>query len=74
MRTARAYELIGHEGQFRLPGGRVIYTDVMYNEATARSDRVRLARIAVKDGGLHQVNRWVNWDQEIEVLTDLPDR
>lgn len=64
-----AYELIGHEGKFRLPGGRTTYTAVMYDTGTARSDRPRLARLETK-GGLHQVNRWVDWDQPILIETD----
>ena len=67
MKTQPAYELIGQEGQFRLPGGRAVYEGVMYDDATARSNRVRLARLDTRNG-LHQVNRWVDWDQPIEVI------
>jgi hypothetical protein len=67
-RTMKACELIGEEGQFRLPGGRTIYTNVMYDCATARSDRPRMARLVSK-----QINRWVDWDQEVEVLSHEAD-
>jgi hypothetical protein len=73
MTTQPAYMLIGHEGAFRLPGGRKVYEAVMFNEATARSDRIRLASLDAADGRLHQVNRWVDWDQPIEVITDRED-
>ena len=64
-----AWELIGHEGRFRLPGGRAVYEAVMYDEASARGTRPRLARLETR-GGLRQVNRWVDPDQLIEVIDD----
>jgi hypothetical protein len=67
--TRTAWDLIGHDGQFRLPGGRAVYEAVMYDEASARGDRPRLARVETR-GGLRQVNRWVDADQLIEVLAD----
>ena len=63
-----AYELIGEEGRFRLPGGRTVYEAVTYDEARARGSRPRLARLDTSDGGIRQVNRWVDWDQPVEVL------
>lgn len=70
-RQVPAYELIGHEGVYRLPGGRARYEAVLYNDATARGTRVRLARLeATADGGLHQVNRWVDWDAIVEVIVE----
>lgn len=72
--TQPANALIGHEGEFRLPGGRTVYEGVCWDSATARGDRPRLARVVTvtEDGRhyLHQVNRWVDWDQPIEVLVD----
>jgi hypothetical protein len=68
--TRPAYELIGHEGTFRVPGGRATYEAVMYNDATARSSRPRLARLEAREGGLYQVDRYVDWDQPVEVLVD----
>lgn len=68
MEIVPACELIGDEGEFRLPGGRATYEAVMCNLATARGDRVRLCRLEATDRGLHQVNRYVDWDQPIEVL------
>jgi hypothetical protein len=68
--TQPACELIGHEGEFRLPGGRRVYDGVVYNDATARSNRVRLAYLKSTPEGLHQVNRWVDWDQPVEVIKD----
>lgn len=70
--VVRAWDLIGHDGSFRLAGGRTIYEAVMYNEATARSTRVRLVRLDT-GGGLHQVNRWVDPDTPVEVLEDFDD-
>lgn len=74
MKVRRAYELIGHEGTFKLPNGRVTYEAVMYDDARARSDRPRLARLDVSGGRLRQVNRWVEWDDPILVLVDFDDR
>ena len=71
--TKRACELIGHEGTFRLPGGRADYEAVLYNDATSRGERVRLARLESTPEGLHQVNRWVDWDQPIEVIKDFDE-
>lgn len=62
-----AFELIGQEGTFRTLGGRVDYEAVCYNDATARSDRPRLVRLEPTVHGIFQVNRWVDWDQDIEV-------
>lgn len=71
MFTSPAYLLIGETGEFKLPGGRTVYEGVLFNAETARGDRVRLARVTsvVIDGQpyLHQINRWVNWTQDIEV-------
>ena len=41
----------------------------MYDEASARGTRPRLARLETR-GGLRQVNRWVDPDQLIEVIED----
>lgn len=66
-----AWELIGHEGSFRVLGGRTIYEGIMRNEATARSDGlVRLCYLSTRDGGIRQINRWVDGDTPIEVLAD----
>lgn len=69
-RTVPACELIGHNGQYRLPGGHTVYEGVMFNEASARGDRVRLARLDTSGGGIRQVNRWIDWDQPVEVISD----
>jgi len=69
-RTVEAVDLIGHEGIFRLPGGRVTYDAVMYDESRTNSARPRLARLEAREDGLHQVNRWVDWYQKIEVIRD----
>jgi hypothetical protein len=66
-----AYELIGHQGVFRLPNGRTLYEAVMYDDATAKSDRPRLARLdGTSPEGIRQINRYVDWDQPIEVIAD----
>jgi hypothetical protein len=66
-----AWDLIGHEGTFRLPGGRSTYEAVMYNDATARGSRPRLVRLEARPGGIHQVDRYVDWEQPVEVLRDF---
>jgi len=68
MKTVPAYELIGSEGRFRLVGGRTIYEAVCYLGASARSSRVRLARLVADERGLRQINRYVDWNAQIEVL------
>ena len=74
METVPAWDLIGHEGKFRIAGGRKVYEAVMRNEATARGDRsVRLCYLAT-DGGLRQVNRWVDADTPIEISEDFERR
>ncbi|MCL4414119.1 MAG: hypothetical protein M1522_05115 [Actinobacteria bacterium] len=44
-------------------GRRAVYEAVMFDAATARGDRVRLARLDVSSGRLRQINRYVDWDQ-----------
>jgi hypothetical protein len=73
MTTRPACELIGQEGAFRLPGGRTVYEAVMYDEATARGDRPRLARLDTSSGGIRQINRWVDWDQPIEIIPETEE-
>lgn len=68
--VAIAWDLIGHEGQFRILGGRMVYDAVMYNTARSSCERVRLARLDTSNGDLHQVNRWVDADTPVEVLRD----
>jgi hypothetical protein len=68
-----ACDLIGHEGWFRLPGGNAVYGAVMFNDATARGDRPRLVRLEARADGLHQVNRYVDWDAPVEVLADYDE-
>lgn len=70
MRLVAAWELIGHEGKFMLPGGHQVYEAVMYDTVTARGSRPRLARLETKDGTVRQVNRWVDPEQLIEVHYD----
>lgn len=75
----RAWDLIGHEGQFRISvastpsgkPGRTIYEAVQRNEATARStDRVRLSRLVVGPEGVYQIDRWVDANTWIWVIRD----
>lgn len=67
-KTVPAYSLVGAEGRFRVPGGRATYESVIYNDETARGDRIRLTRLEVTPDGLHQVNRWVDWEAPVEIL------
>ena len=71
--TVPAYELVGSEGIFRLPGGRTTYEAVMYNDATQRSDRIRLVKLEARQSGLHQIERYVDWEQDIEVVRNFTD-
>jgi len=65
--TCQAWDLIGYEGSFRIAGGRTVYEAVLYNDASAKGDKVRLARLDTRHG-LRQINRWVEPDTPIEVL------
>jgi hypothetical protein len=69
-RIEKAWDLIGEEGQFRLIGGRSTYEAVMYNDATAKSNKVRLAKLVADPHryGIRQVNRYVDPDTLVEVL------
>lgn len=73
MNTRPACELIGYEGSFRLPGGRTIYEAVMWDGSRTTSARPRLARLVAGDDGIRQINRYVDWEQPIEVLADQED-
>lgn len=66
--SVEAWELIGSEGSYRLPGGRATYDAVQFDIERSRGDRPRLSRLESRLGGLHQVDRWIDWDQQIEVL------
>lgn len=63
--TTTAWDLIGDEGEFRIVGGRAIYTDAMY---VATEGSVKLAYLKATNRGLHQVNRYVHPDTPIEVM------
>lgn len=61
--TAKAWDCIGFdEGKFRVVGGCVFWEAVMYNDATARSNNVKLARL--KYG--RELNRYVAPDTLLE--------
>jgi hypothetical protein len=68
-----AWQMIGWEGNcgtFRIVGGRAIYTDIMYNCATARSDNVKLCRLGNEQGiGINEVKQYVDADTKIEILS-----
>jgi hypothetical protein len=64
-KTASAWDLIGAVGEFRIQGGRAIYTDVLWSDERSKADRVLLARL---EADLRQVNRRVDPDTQIEVL------
>lgn len=67
MTTTTAWDLIGDEGEFRIVGGRTVYSDVCsYNGET-----VRLCRLVAKDGRIHQINRYVDPDTQIEVIRNF---
>jgi hypothetical protein len=66
MTTITAWELIGDEGEFRIVGGRTVYSDVCSNGGT-----VRLCRLVAKDGRIHQINRYVDPDTQIEVIRNF---
>jgi hypothetical protein len=64
-----AWNLIGTEDHVRIVGGRTVYEAVEYNDK--RSGKlVRLARITNRDDGLlRQINRYVDPDTLMEVLS-----
>lgn len=84
LHTATAWDLIGFDGNWpmdhdpygdepepvsasvRLAGGRALYEAVMIRDG---GNAVRLARLDVDSRGLRQVNRYVRWDDELEVVT-----
>lgn len=67
-----AYELVGHEGVFRLPGGRSTYSDVMIKDGGSAIRLARLEPRVTPDGHhyLHQINRYIEWEQLVEVIVD----
>lgn len=73
MKIRSAWDLIGHEGKFRLIGGRTVYEAVLFNDATSTSGRPRLARLDVSGEWPRQINRYVDPDTEVEVLEDFDE-
>lgn len=66
--THKAWDLIGYDGphSLRIVGGRTLYEAAIYYDDTP-GDRVKLVRI---DGGLRQVNRYVDPDTLIEIIQE----
>lgn len=67
-----AWDLIGHEGSFRLVGGRTVYEAVLFID-NGRSAKVRLARLVSEPDGLRQINRYVDPETPVEVLNDFDE-
>lgn len=53
----------------RIKGGRTLYESVVFNDDT-RGDRVRLDRLVAEQDGLRVVNRYVDPDTELEVVSE----
>lgn len=51
----------------RLKGGRVIYEAAWVVFGSRGSERVRLARVVPRDGGLHKYVRWVKPDDALQI-------
>ena len=73
VREARAWDVIGWDnGPFRIKGGKAVYQAVSHNCATARSSKVKLARLGDYDGtecrGLREVSQSVGPDTVLEFL------
>ncbi len=76
LHTTTAWDLIGFDSEWegetagvRIKGGRTVYEAVMFNDG-ARSEKPRLARLDTSDGYLRQVNRWVDADTIVEVVSE----
>lgn len=67
--TLTAWEAIGFDGDglLRIKGGRALYEAAIFYDGT-RQRCVKLARLEPGDGGLRQVNRYVDPDTELEVV------
>lgn len=63
-----AWTLVGESGEFRLVGGRAVYEAVDYNDETG-GENVRLAKVVSDERGLRRINRYVDPDALVEVLT-----
>jgi hypothetical protein len=67
--TDIAWDLIGHEGAVRIVGGRQVYEAVVYCDHTS-GVQVKLSRLeAQSDGTLRQINRYIDPDTILEVLS-----
>lgn len=56
----------GTGGMLRVKGGRTLYESAENNGG----EQVRLARLDITDGGLRQVNRYVDADTVLEFVPD----
>jgi hypothetical protein len=53
----------------RRVGGRVLYDDVLYNDATSRSgNRVKLARLGSDEQGIREFAQWVDAETPVELV------
>lgn len=73
--TLTAWDLIGFprtagEDQLwiRVQGGRALYEAASFDDS-GRATRVRLSRLDVTPDGLHQVDRYVDPDTVVEVVS-----
>jgi hypothetical protein len=55
----------------RRAGGRVLYEQALYNDATSRSgERVKLARLVVDERGMREAAQWVDADAPVELVRE----
>jgi hypothetical protein len=73
LHTDTAWNLIGFDSEWdgapaevRIQGGRTLYEAVMFID-NGLSEKPRLARL-VTDGGLRQINRYVDPDTVLEIV------
>lgn len=70
--TLTAWDCIGRvpsTHHIRRVGGRTLYEDALYNDATSRSgNRVKLARLGTNKYGLHEFTQWVDADAPVELI------
>ena len=66
-----AHDLIGYDGPewIRIVGGRTLYESVCVLDGYDGSGNVRLVRLVADERGLRQINRYVDPDTPVELIT-----
>lgn len=71
-----AWDLIGTPDCVRVKGGHVVWEAVVFID-DSRQRKVKLSRLVVGTKGIRQINRYVSYDAELEIVdsslgADLP--